>query len=102
MYIRIKSENRYDAVGAIVQEWCEKNYYTDFLVTLNLDGEESTELLLFDSPTVSFYWLSDWDEGQKNVFLEGFLPVESVIIRTFPEGPDEVFVDDIATDEEGE
>lgn len=71
-----------EEIIATIDRWCQENYYTDFLVTLSLDGEVTTEYL--DSDFTEFLWLNDWDEGQKEVKLLGFAPVDTFVLRGAP------------------
>lgn len=52
--------------------------YDDYLVTIDLDGETITELLICDNGELS--WLNDWWEGQSRVNLLGFIPVSHIKI----------------------
>lgn len=52
--------------------------YDDYLVTIDLDGETITELLICDNGELS--WVNDWWEGQSRVKLLGFLPVSHIKI----------------------
>ena len=66
-----------------IKDWCEKYYYADFLVTIKADGCNYTTVLyggdLRDHDTYSF--LDDWDEGQKEVELVGFIPIDSIEVH---------------------
>lgn len=66
-----------------IKDWCEKYYYADFLVTIKADGCNYTTVLyggdLRDHDTYSF--LDDWDEGQKEVELVGFIPIDSIKVH---------------------
>lgn len=66
-----------------IKDWCEKHYYADFLVTIKADGCNYTTVLyggdLRDDDTYSF--LDDWDEGQKEVELVGFIPIDSIKVH---------------------
>ena len=67
--------NPYAAIEQVIERWCRKNYYCDMLVTILIDGEKRTELLLF-SANDGFEWLNDWFEGgTKTVVFLGFFPV---------------------------
>lgn len=75
-------EDRYKIFQPI-KDWCKKNYYADFLVTIKADGCNYTTILyggdLRDHDTYSF--LDDWDEGQKEVELVGFIPIDSIEVH---------------------
>lgn len=66
-----------------IKDWCEKYYYADFLVTIKADGCNYTTVLyggdLRDRDIYSF--LDDWDEGQKEVELVGFIPIDSIKVH---------------------
>lgn len=66
-----------------IKDWCKKNYYADFLVTIKADGCNYTTILyggdLRDHDAYSF--LDDWDEGQKEVELVGFIPIDSIEVH---------------------
>lgn len=66
-----------------IKDWCEKYYYTDFLITIKADGCNYTTVLyggdLRDHDIYSF--LDDWDEDQKEVELVGFIPIDSINVH---------------------
>jgi len=75
--------NGYDFIGNLVEKWCEKTgWYCDFLVTFayKYDHEteytEETQILRWED--FHFVWDDDWWEGQQNVKLCGFAPVDSI------------------------
>lgn len=82
--IKITPKNPYDEIAVIVKCWCEVNYYTDFIVTISLDGEETTEFLEFDGNVAEFIWLNDWWEGQTDIYLVGFRPLDAIKVYGFP------------------
>lgn len=75
-------EDRYKIFQPI-KDWCEKYYYADFLVTIKADEWNCTTVLyggdLRDHNAYSF--LDDWDEGQKEVELVGFIPIDSIEVH---------------------
>lgn len=75
-------ENRYKIFQPI-KDWCEKYYYADFLVTIKADGCNCTTILyggdLRDRDDYSF--LDDWDEGQNEIELVGFIPIDSIEVH---------------------
>lgn len=73
-----KDKTPYDEIASIIEKWCAKNFWDAFIVTLSLDGEESTEILEIDGCGNSFVWVSDWWEGQKNIELLGFMPISKI------------------------
>lgn len=81
------SETPYETVSRPIEEWCKENYYTDFLVTIQIDGRETTEVLGFNGDIVDFVWLSDWWEGEKNVKLLGFSPIDDISLHNYPRRP---------------
>ncbi len=89
IFIKIQSkkleeyyENRYKIFQPI-KDWCKKYYYADFLVTIKADGCNCTTILyggdLRDHNAYSF--LDDWDEGQKEIALVGFIPIDSIEVH---------------------
>lgn len=80
----------YDSIAEIIEEWCQKNYYGNFLVTLRLNGELCVEYLYFGTgdpnwPDPHWVWESDWWEGQKDVELVGFIDISSVHVSGTPD-----------------
>ena len=73
----------YDIVLEPIEKWCREHYYGDFLVTISLDGFEITEFLEFDPN--GFIWENDWWEGQKDVKLLGFMPIDDIHIYGSPD-----------------
>lgn len=75
-------EERYKIFQPI-KDWCEKYYYADFLVTIKADEWNCTTILyggdLRDHNAYSF--LDDWDEGQKEVELVGFIPIDLIEVH---------------------
>lgn len=77
--------NPYNDICIPIEEWCLKNYYTDFLVTIQLDDRETTEYLEFNAMTLGFIWKNDWWEGEKEVKLLGFIPIDAIKIHNYPD-----------------
>jgi hypothetical protein len=74
----------YDIFVEPIEKWSENNYYGDFLVTISIDGFETTEILEF-GPDNKYVWLSDWWEGQEDVKLLGFIPIDDILIYGSPD-----------------
>ena len=77
-----KWKKRYEIFDPIT-EWCEKHYYTDFIVTIEADETVITTIYEFDgynseSDKYTFTFLDDWDEGQSSIKLLGFIPVDCI------------------------
>lgn len=81
---KIEGKIPYYDIADIIKQWCEKNVYTDFIVTINLDGRETTEYLSFDASELDFVFENDWWEGEKNIQLCGFIPVGNISIHGCP------------------
>jgi len=79
-----KKVSPYDYIVSPIIEWCEENYYTDFLVTIWVGDHEITEYLEFDFNTLDFIWQMDWWEGEKDVRLLGFTPLTDIHIHNYP------------------
>lgn len=78
------NETPYETILRPIEEWCEKNGYFDFLVTILLDGNETTQVLEFDGNVADFVWLNDWWEGEKDVKLLGFSPIGDIRLHNYP------------------
>ena len=78
------NETPYETILRPIEEWCKKNGYFDFLVTILLDGNETTQVLEFDGDVVDFVWLNDWWEGEKDVKLLGFSPIGDIRLHNYP------------------
>lgn len=81
---KIEGKIPYYDIADIIKQWCEENVYTDFIVTINLDGRETTEYLSFDASELDFVFETDWWEGEQNVQLCGFIPVGNISIYGCP------------------
>lgn len=66
-----------------IKEWCEKNYYSDFLVTIKVNDSEITEFLEFDPDHCDFVWHTDWWEGEKDVHLLGVSPIDKIKLHNY-------------------
>ena len=65
--------NPYEAAIDIIDHWCKEHYYSEFVVTLSIEGDCHTEYLSLDWNSSNYWvWDSDWWEGEKEVYLEGF------------------------------
>lgn len=73
--------DRYKIFKPVV-EWCEKHLYNaDMLVTITADGETITTIFWGESmhkEPCNYEFLNDWDEGQSEIKLEGFMPIEYI------------------------
>ena len=74
----------YDSIAEVIKDWCEKNSYTDFLVTIGINDDEITEYLAFDPAHIDFVWENDWWEGEADVRLLGFLPIGNISVYGSP------------------
>lgn len=88
MPIKITGDDPYEEVAKIVERWCEKHYYNSALVTLSIDGVETTEYLEFDGSEMTFIWENDWWEGEKEVQLLGFRMLQDLKLYGFPNDAD--------------
>ena len=74
----------YETICEPIVAWCEKNYYTDFIVTIWINDHEQTEFLEFDATGPGLLvWKSDWWEGEKDVRLLGFAPLSEISIHNY-------------------
>lgn len=70
--------NPYEVIVSVIKKWCDDNRYADMVVSISVDGDKYTELLLYRSGD-EFEWLNDWCEGgTKKVELLGFVPVDDL------------------------
>lgn len=82
--IKIESKDPYTEIANIIDDWCRKNFYDSFVVTLSRDGQIITEYLEFDGGDFDFIWGNDWYEGEKDIILIGFMPMQQ--LRVFGAG----------------
>ena len=79
---------RYNIFDPIVK-WCNRNFFTDMLVTIKADEEIITTILycegLIIDESIRYEFLHDWDEGQENISLVGFFPLCNVELYCNPE-----------------
>ena len=72
----IKGPDPYTEAANVVEAWCKKNYYDHFLVTLELDGELTTQLLMCETEdALEMVWDVDWYEGEPKIRVMGFRPI---------------------------
>lgn len=76
--IKIESKDPYTEIANIIDEWCKKNFYDSFVVTISRDGQIITEYLEFDGGDFDFIWENDWYEGEKDIVLIGFMPMQQL------------------------
>ena len=86
----ISFKTPYDTITDVIEKWCQDNYYSNFIVTLRLDGELCTEYLVYETPDRLnpqgiWVWEWDWWEGQKDIELVGFLDINSVRVSGTPD-----------------
>ena len=74
-----------------LEEFFKKLYsnmvYEDIIVRLkykyNYEDEwtYSNEILEYDGNILGYCWLNDWDEGQQDVVVLGYIPVDEIKIE---------------------
>lgn len=81
-----EESSAYDAVIDIIKDWCEENdEFDDFIVTLRIGNnpiwgaETVSEILICHLENYDFDWVSDWWEGEYEVELLGFVPINRII-----------------------
>ena len=94
------SKSPYAIIAEPIEKWSENHYYGDFLVTISIDGFETTEILSFE-PGDGYVWENDWWEGEEYVKLLGFIPIDDIRIYGSPDEDQLIHIQD-ATTEEGE
>ena len=80
------TDNPYNKIGSVVEQWCKEHVYAQMLVTISLGygwelPHKETHLLDFDAETGELVWDSDWWEGQRYVELVGFTPLYKVRLK---------------------
>lgn len=93
------SKSPYAIIAEQIEKWSENNYYGDFLVTISIDGFETTEILSFELG--EYVWVNDWWEGQEDVKLLGFIPIDDIRIYGSPDEDQLIHIQN-ATAEDGE
>lgn len=82
---KIESKDPYQEIIDIIQEWCESEYYTDFLVTIEKNHDTETHYLELDTSSgIEFIWDGDWWEGENDIYLVGFYPIGDIVIYGEP------------------
>lgn len=76
--IKIESKDPYTEIANIIDKWCKKNFYDSFVVTISRDGQIITEYLELDGMSLDFIWENDWYEGEKDIVLIGFMPMQQL------------------------
>ena len=74
----------YSVAIEVITEWAYKNFFDNFLVTFDFDGEIETEILIHEE-FHGFVWLNDWWEGQKSITMLGFIPASHTFYLGEPE-----------------
>ena len=92
--------NMYEAAADIIDKWAQDNIYTDMIVTLAVNGEIRTEYIC---PNYNIYtkgvhgstweWEFDWWEGEQDVWLLGFRPLEMIHCFGYPKGKEVLWND---------
>ena len=93
------SKSPYAIIAEPIEKWSENNYYGDFLVTISIDRFETTEILEFELG--EYVWENDWWEGQEDVKLLGFIPIDDIRIYGSPDEDQLIHIKN-ATAEDGE
>lgn len=78
------SASPYDYICEPIEKWCQENYYTDFLVTIWVGDHETTQYLGLEDNASGFVWEYDWWEGEQDVRLLGFFPVNEIKLHNYP------------------
>ena len=78
------SKSPYAIIVEPIEKWSENHYYGNFLVTISIDGFEDTEILMYE-PGNGYIWENDWWEGQEDVKLLGFMPIDDIRIYGSPD-----------------
>ena len=68
-------------------EWCRNNYYDNFIVSIKINELIISEYLEYDGDNDLFIWEHDWYEGEKDVELVGFIPINNLIVYNDPDNP---------------
>ena len=55
--------------------------YETMIVRVRVDGIEMNEILEFDGDNLSWCWLSDWYEGQRNIEYIGSIRLSEVKVN---------------------
>ena len=76
----------YEQLCGPIIKWCECHYYTDFVVTIRINKRITTQYLEFQGDDITFNWLNDWYEGESDIELLGFLPIDVIRIYNMVEG----------------
>lgn len=84
------SKTPYDIIADEIEKWCQENYYSNFVVTLRINGELCNEYLIYETGDPDqlyphWVWESDWWEGQKCIELVGFVDINSVYVSGTPD-----------------
>lgn len=77
--------NAYNEIGDIIEKWCDENFYDTMIVSILADGDIETEILEY-SAADGFMWLNDWNEGQQDITLLGFIPLSNLTIDNISNG----------------
>lgn len=75
----LKSKTPYDKIAEILVEWGYQNYFSTFIVKIKIDGDVLNEIAF--SKNAEIVWENDWWEGERNVELLGFAPIEKIKIE---------------------
>ena len=77
--IKIVSIDPYDTVADLIEEDCTaRGYYSNYVVRVKTDGYEHTVYVEFNGMDLRWEWAYDWWEGEEDVWLLGFCPIDEV------------------------
>ena len=74
----MKGSDPYKYIADLVINHNRLILYGSYIVRIKIGNIISNELLLLDDESDGYIWLNDWYEGEKDVSLLGFIPVDCV------------------------
>ena len=77
----------YEQIVDVVDAWAKENIYTNMIVTISVNGAVTTQYLGLEFGVTGFHWVweYDWFEGEPEVYLLGFRPLDMVHCIGLPE-----------------
>lgn len=77
--VKIVSNDPTDTISDILEYDCNaRGYYSNYIVRIKADEYEHTVYVEFNGMDVRWEWAYDWWEGEKDVWLLGFCPIDEV------------------------
>ena len=77
--VKIVSNDPTDVISDMIEDDCEeRGYYSNYIIRVKADEIEHTIYVEFNGAYGRWEWAYDWWEGEKDVWLLGFCPIDEL------------------------